>query len=270
MCAGRECGTYALAMTMATHKENTGSPDWSPGTLERRYYDALEALQAQYIGYEGDSYLLSDGDLVDIIRCWSKRYRDKYQLYIDDYDDIDTCDELDPSAKVILVRCINGRWEACCYFEDTGSNTGGSAGDHFTANRIHIHSPADTKQAQAQEDTAHLDFKTLDDNADSHSEVANIILSTISKFDTAIKELSAAMKSLAVVLKQRPLAALEQTRAMKDLSAAREKMIASMAELIQDPSTNVANDSAFVTLSEDDLTPSTQTLSDVSSTGFPW
>lgn len=57
---------------------------------------------------------------------------------------------------------------------------------------------------------------------------------------------------------------------MKNLSAAREKMIASMAELIQDPSTNVANDSAFVTLSEDDLTPSTQTLSDVSSTGFPW
>lgn len=77
---------------------------------------------------------------------------------------------------------------------------------------------------------------TLDDNANSHLEVANIILSTISELDTAIEELSAAMKTLVVILlKQRTLAAQEQNRAMEDPRAAREKIIASMAEAAQNP-----------------------------------
>ncbi|KAG9663564.1 hypothetical protein KCU64_g1233, partial [Aureobasidium melanogenum] len=254
----RESGTYALAMAMATHKENTGPPDWSPGTLERRYYDALEALQAQYIGYEDKNYLLTEGDLVDIIRSWGKRYRDKYQLYIDDYDDIYTADEFDPSAKIVLVRCINNRWEACCYFDGAGKAPGNSLVDQITTMCLASKSSAgDKKQAQTQHNAAHRDSNG---NANGMSETVNAILSRT-------EERCASMET--------HLSTLEKhINTLEGLCVTLHKHIDLLEEAgqtLKRSINNVESDSGSVNESENALTPSTlRAVSDADSADFPW
>ncbi|KAG9856043.1 hypothetical protein KCU98_g1242, partial [Aureobasidium melanogenum] len=253
----RESGTYALAMAMATHKENTGPPDWSPDTLERRYYDALEALQAQYIGYEDKNYLLTEGDLVDIIRSWSKRYRDKYQLYIDDYADIYTADEFDPSAKIVLVRCINNRWEACCYFDGAGKTTGISPVDQVAARYMPSKSSADKNQAQTQENAAHKDTTN---NVNGMSEAVNAILSRM-------EERCASMETHLDTFEK-------HINTLEGLCVALHKHINLLEEAgqtLKRSINNVESDSGSVNESENVLTPNTlRAVSDADSADFPW
>lgn len=244
-------------MAMATHKENTGPPDWSPGTLERRYYDALEALQAQYIGYEDKNYLLTEGDLVDIIRSWGKRYRDKYQLYIDDYDDIYTADEFDPSAKIVLVRCINNRWEACCYFNGAGKITGISPVDQTAARYMPSNSSADKNQAQTQGNAAHKDSTN---NASGISEAVNAILSRM-------EERCASMETHLDTLEK-------HINTLEGLCVALHKHIDLLEEAgqtLKRSINNVESDSGSVNESENVLTPNTlRAVSDADSAEFPW
>jgi len=108
-----DSGIYALAMAMATEPEVTGPPDWSAGTLEKRYFDALHDIQSQYLGFDDENYVLNDGDLADIIVRWGRRYKDTYDLYIDNEDDIKPAQlsgDSTQDAKVILLRCHKGRW----------------------------------------------------------------------------------------------------------------------------------------------------------------
>jgi hypothetical protein len=125
-----ECGIYALAMAMATEPEVTRPLDWSAGTLEKRYYDALRDLRYDYSGPESDRVLI-DSDLSDIIYHWGRRYKDTYALYIDIGDHIqllDTDNLDDPNcnatkdSKVILVRRGEDVWQACCHFEKEKSS----------------------------------------------------------------------------------------------------------------------------------------------------
>jgi hypothetical protein len=119
--AALECGLYALAMAMATEPEVIRPLDRSSGTLEKRYCNALQEIHSQYLGFDDKNYVLGQGDLCDIIDSWERRYKDTYGLYIDDMDDIrleDAGHESTEDTKVILLRCLKGRWQACCYFEN--------------------------------------------------------------------------------------------------------------------------------------------------------
>lgn len=122
---GPESGLRALAMAMATEPEINRPVDWSAGTLEERYYDALQNLYIQYLGYEEANYSLTDNDLSDIIFRWGRRYKDTYNLYIDNEDDIQLASSLSKSihdSKTILVRRSTNGWQACCHFEAAGSS----------------------------------------------------------------------------------------------------------------------------------------------------
>lgn len=119
--AALECGLYALAMAMATEPDFIRPLDWSSGSLEKRYYNALQEIQTQYLGFDDENYLLGEGDLCDIIARWGLRYKDTYGLYIDVMDNIqleETGQESTEDTKVILLRCLKNRWQACCYFEE--------------------------------------------------------------------------------------------------------------------------------------------------------
>lgn len=112
---------------MATEPEVTGSPDWTAGSLEKRYYDALQDIQSQYLGYDDEDYILNDSDLTDIVLRWERRYKDTYDLYIDNEDNIKPAQLSSDStqdAKAVLLRCHKGRWQACCYFGEEGGSAG--------------------------------------------------------------------------------------------------------------------------------------------------
>jgi hypothetical protein len=118
-----ECGLYALAMAMATESEVTRPLDWSAGTLETRYFDALMELYTQYINCNDEGYILGGGDLADLIDRWNRRYKDTYNLYIDIEDDIQISSirqsirqKFVRDTKTILVRYYNNHWQACCHF----------------------------------------------------------------------------------------------------------------------------------------------------------
>lgn len=105
---------------MATDPRTAYALDWSAGTREKCYFDALKDLFSQYIGCDDEDDVLSEDDHRDIMARWRKRYKDTYDLFIDNDDDIqplfvnyDTTQD----AKVILLRCMNDRWEAYCHFE---------------------------------------------------------------------------------------------------------------------------------------------------------
>lgn len=134
-CIALESGAYALAMAMATEPGITGVLDWSAGTLEKRYYDAVQDIQSQYLGFDDANHVLSDGDLADIMLRWERRYKDTYDLYIDNEDDIKPAQLSSDStqdAKVVLLRSHKGRWQACCYFGEEGGSAGTPHDDSST------------------------------------------------------------------------------------------------------------------------------------------
>jgi hypothetical protein len=72
-CVAWQCGIHVLAMAMASEPEVTRLLDWSAGTLETRYFDALMDLYIKYIKYNDENHILSRDDLADIIDRWNRR-----------------------------------------------------------------------------------------------------------------------------------------------------------------------------------------------------
>ena len=108
-------------MAMATEPKVTRPLNWSTDTLEKRFLDALRDIHSQYLGSGDENYVLDDADLSGIIEHWGRRYKDTYDLHIDTEDDIKPASintKSGKDAKILLVRCIKGRWQACCHFEE--------------------------------------------------------------------------------------------------------------------------------------------------------
>jgi hypothetical protein len=99
-CVTWQCRIHALAMAMASEPEVTRLLDWSAGTLETRYFDALMDLCIQYIKYNDENHILSRDDLTDIIDRWNRRYKDTYNREEEQEDKEEIKHESQDSASV--------------------------------------------------------------------------------------------------------------------------------------------------------------------------
>lgn len=197
--AALECGIYALAMAMATEPEVTRHLDWSSGTLEKRYYDALQDLHSQYLGFDNEDYVLGNGDLFDIIECWGRRYKDTYGLYIDDRDNIRL---ENTGTKVILLRCFKDRWQACCYFEEENGSVNTSPVDLSADQPPAPQSSVDSINNQLRDSTAPKTWKNLDDTANEINNTAAVD-STTAKLVSTLQKLVTGVERLTLVVETR-------------------------------------------------------------------
>ncbi|KAG9529403.1 hypothetical protein KCU93_g3468, partial [Aureobasidium melanogenum] len=263
--SARESGLYALAMAMASNATDVRPLRWSPGVsplrwssdaLEKRYYDALKAIQEQYTNYsnENEDEALLDHDLQVIIDSWHRRYRDMYRLYVDDNDHIYPVDPLRTVGKIILLRRAEDRWEACCHFETQA--TGFTICGFQTCSsepRLQLEYPSNNALGQAENHTMHKTAETLD--------------GTVHKSTTSIPDHSAndalvnTLEALSSGIKELTLAIEQRLESEKNLCTAMDKLITSLDKTIQAQThtsfDDVTNDGTYKTGSESSSTPST-------------
>ncbi|KAH0290038.1 hypothetical protein M436DRAFT_61685 [Aureobasidium namibiae CBS 147.97] len=201
-----ESGIYALAMAMATEPHVTGPPDWSTGTLEKRYLDALHDIQSQYLGFDDENYLLNDSDLTDIIVRWERRYKDTYDLYIDNEDDIKPAQVSGDSAldaKVILLRCHNRRWQACCYFGKNGSSVSAPPEGSSPNQRSAPQSSATSMGDQTSSGEAATTPEKHDNSTNDVNGTSSTIELTIGKLTNTLEGLVTAVEKIALAVDAR-------------------------------------------------------------------
>ncbi|KAH0033952.1 hypothetical protein KCU78_g2360, partial [Aureobasidium melanogenum] len=215
--SARESGLYALAMAMATNATDIRPPCWSSDALEKRYYDALEAVQVQHTktsnGNEDEA--LSHYDLEKIINPWHRRYRDMYRLYIDSNDNI----------------------YATCSSEP----------------RLQLEYPINNTLSQAENHTMHTTAETLDGTV--HKPITSI--PDHSANDALIKTLgalSSGIKELTLAIEQRLESEKNLCTAMDKLITSLDKAIQAQTHTSFD---DVINDGTYKTDSESSSTPST-------------
>lgn len=193
-------------MAMATEPAVTTPSDWSAGTLEKRYFDALDDIRSQYLGWDDDDYILNDADLTDIISRWERRYKDTYDLYIDNEDDIKPAQLSGDSAqdaKVILLRCHRGRWQACCYFGE-GGGSAGTPGDDLSANQGSApQSSADSMADQASGCVASMPTKQSDESVNGVNNTSTPVNSAIEKLANTLERLTTSVEKIALAVEAR-------------------------------------------------------------------
>lgn len=188
-------------MAMATDPEVTGAPDWSEGTLERRYYDALEDLQMTHLGFtEDNDHFLNNGVLVDIMLSWDRRYKDTYELYIDVYDNIEPArlsGVAPPDAKIILVRCHKDRWQACCYFGEKSSSDGtsrdGWSGNNHSAQQSSVNGKGDQTPGCMSSTTP----ENFDNSTNGADNTSTAVHSTLEKLANILERLVTGVEKIA-------------------------------------------------------------------------
>ncbi|KAG9750094.1 hypothetical protein KCU73_g6666, partial [Aureobasidium melanogenum] len=254
--SARESGLYALAMAMASNASDVRPLRWSSDALEKRYYDALKAIQAQHTNYSkrNEDEALLDSDLQAIIDSWYRRYRDMYRLYVDDNDNIYAANYMQKSGKIILLRRVEDRWEACCHFETQA--TGFTICDFQTCSsepRLQLEYPINNTLGQAENRNMHTTAETLD--------------GTVHKSTTSIPDHSAndalvnTLEALSSGIKGLTLAIEQRLEFEKNLCTAMDKLITSLEKVIQAQThtsfDDVTNDGTYKTASESSSTPST-------------
>ncbi|KAH0357941.1 hypothetical protein KCU83_g510, partial [Aureobasidium melanogenum] len=225
----RQSGLYALAMAMVTNIVEARPLDWSSSAREKRYYNSLRTLFSHHWlkynnGNEGKA--LSIVDLVSLIVLRRAAYGgDKYQLYIDDHGYISPANVADKTAKNVLLRRDNSRWEACCYFK---------VATDFTI------SPFQTLPFEPSLELSSPISKALDQDEDYITQTAAQTLdSTISKpatstpVDSAKNTLVNALGILSSDIKELTLAIEKRSESEKSLCTAVEKLTASLKKVTQ-------------------------------------
>lgn len=241
---------------MATDSKVTASPDWSAGTLETRYYDALHDIQSQYLGFDDENYILNDGDLTDIILRWERRYKDTYDLYIDNEDDIKPAQSSSDSAqdaKVVLLRRHKDRWQACCYYGQESSSTTNHHDDSSTDQHSALQSSGTGMHGQTSDAEATI-------TRGEHDQSANGVNNTSTSVDSIIEKLVNTLESLVTGVGEIALAIETQKTSEGSFRDAVDNLMASIDKITQDQTQQCSEEHSSKTSTEYDLgfnTPST-------------
>jgi hypothetical protein len=256
-----ESGIYALAMAMATEPHITRPLDWSTGTLEKRYYNALQDIFCKYFAFADENCCLNDDNLCDILKRWDKRYQDTYHLFVDYDDNIQSARGFYSSAsnaKVIILRENRDRWQACCHFEGEQSSNNTPPVDRLT-DQCSASPPFVGSVHNQRSDSTNP--KVSEKRNDADSEINNTftalnsthdkLVDTLEKLVTAVEGLVIAVQTRNVCDKKELCAAICNLTVPVDRAPG-----AGLAE----PENNVnefINHYASETSTEHDLTPNT-------------
>jgi hypothetical protein len=216
-------------MAMATEPEVNRPLIWSSGTLEKRYFNVLQELHWQYSRFNDESRILNDGDLVDIMNIWGRRYKDTYALYIDNEDNIQQVQlsyDIAKDAKIILLRCLEGRWQACCHFEEARRSANTALVDLSKDQRPVAHLSIDSSHAQRPDLTATM--------SPEHNALADGVSNTSATVDPTTENLINTLERLASGVENLTLAVEARKSSENSLHVAIDKLIASLDKAAHD------------------------------------
>ncbi|KAG9662803.1 hypothetical protein KCU64_g1717, partial [Aureobasidium melanogenum] len=220
----RESGIYALAMSMATNANGVRLRDWSPGTPESCYYNALKALIAHHslkCSNGPEDKALSNIDITSIVHIWRAAYGGKHPPYINDNDYMILANAVNKTVKELMIRRVNNLWEACCHFKAATSSTTSPFQTLSPEPRLKLDFL--TSKVLDQTENATRTATTTGDSTIGRSGTFTPVDSTRNTLNSTLETLSSGIKELTLAIQKRSESEKSLCTAMDKLTAFLEK-----------------------------------------------